>query len=138
MSDGKRDNGERWIRCRASSELATVRDKQVTDIVCLTPLITNTVAGTRALPASAKIMGRRAWRNSNDSDRADRLKHSRALNETMLSHRNVVRMIIEMNVGNRHVELVLFAWMQRNAADATGFFRIPANRIVELGARLEL
>jgi KUP system potassium uptake protein len=32
----------------------------------------------------------------------------------------------------------LFAWMQRNAADATGFFRIPANRIVELGARLEL
>jgi KUP system potassium uptake protein len=32
----------------------------------------------------------------------------------------------------------LFAWMQRNAADATEFFRIPANRIVELGARLEL
>jgi KUP system potassium uptake protein len=32
----------------------------------------------------------------------------------------------------------IFAWMQHNAADATGFFRIPPNRIVELGARVEL
>jgi KUP system potassium uptake protein len=32
----------------------------------------------------------------------------------------------------------LFGWMQRNAADATEFFRIPANRIVELGARIEM
>ncbi|SPE31722.1 putative potassium transport system protein kup 1 [Burkholderiales bacterium] len=32
----------------------------------------------------------------------------------------------------------LFAWLQRNAADATEFFRIPHNRIVELGARVEL
>jgi K+ transporter len=28
--------------------------------------------------------------------------------------------------------------MQRNAADATEFFRIPPNRIVEMGARVEL
>jgi KUP system potassium uptake protein len=32
----------------------------------------------------------------------------------------------------------LFAWMHRNASDATEFFRIPHNRIVELGARIEL
>jgi len=32
----------------------------------------------------------------------------------------------------------LFAWMQHNAADATEFFRLPPNRIVELGARIEL
>jgi KUP system potassium uptake protein len=32
----------------------------------------------------------------------------------------------------------LFVWMHRNAADATEFFRIPANRIVELGARIEM
>jgi KUP system potassium uptake protein len=32
----------------------------------------------------------------------------------------------------------LFASMHRNAADATEFFRIPPNRIVELGARIEL
>jgi len=32
----------------------------------------------------------------------------------------------------------LFAWMHRNATDATEFFRIPRNRIVELGARIEL
>jgi KUP system potassium uptake protein len=32
----------------------------------------------------------------------------------------------------------LFIWMHRNAADATEFFHIPPNRIVELGARVEL
>jgi KUP system potassium uptake protein len=32
----------------------------------------------------------------------------------------------------------LFIWMHRNASDATDFFRIPRNRIVELGARIEL
>jgi KUP system potassium uptake protein len=32
----------------------------------------------------------------------------------------------------------LFALMSRNAASATTFFRIPANRVVELGTRVEL
>ena len=32
----------------------------------------------------------------------------------------------------------LFVWMHRNAADATEFYRIPPNRIVELGARIEM
>jgi KUP system potassium uptake protein len=32
----------------------------------------------------------------------------------------------------------LFAWMHRNATDATEFFRIPRNRMVELGARIEI
>jgi KUP system potassium uptake protein len=32
----------------------------------------------------------------------------------------------------------LFGWLHRNEADATEFFRIPRNRIVELGAYLEL
>jgi KUP system potassium uptake protein len=32
----------------------------------------------------------------------------------------------------------LFAWMHRNEVDATEFFRIPRNRIVELGARIEI
>ena len=32
----------------------------------------------------------------------------------------------------------LFALMHRNAASATGFFRIPANRLVELGAQVEI
>ena len=32
----------------------------------------------------------------------------------------------------------LFIWMHRNASEATDFFRIPRNRIVELGARLEI
>ncbi|NIO40536.1 MAG: hypothetical protein GTO41_10340 [Burkholderiales bacterium] len=32
----------------------------------------------------------------------------------------------------------LFAVMSRNASSATGFFNIPANRVVELGTRVEL
>ena len=32
----------------------------------------------------------------------------------------------------------LFAWMSRNARSATAFFRIPPNRVVELGAQVEL
>jgi len=32
----------------------------------------------------------------------------------------------------------LFAIMHRNAAPATGFFRIPGNRLVELGAQIEI
>jgi KUP system potassium uptake protein len=32
----------------------------------------------------------------------------------------------------------LFALMSRNAASATVFFKIPANRVVELGTRIEL
>ncbi|WP_309892245.1 potassium transporter Kup [Archangium sp.] len=32
----------------------------------------------------------------------------------------------------------LFAWMSRNARSATAFFRIPPNRVVELGSQVEL
>ncbi|QOY62355.1 potassium transporter Kup [Lysobacter sp. H21R4] len=32
----------------------------------------------------------------------------------------------------------LFAFMHRNAAPATGFFRIPGNRLVELGSQVEI
>jgi len=32
----------------------------------------------------------------------------------------------------------LFAVMHRNAAPATNFFRIPGNRLVELGAQVEI
>jgi KUP system potassium uptake protein len=32
----------------------------------------------------------------------------------------------------------IFSWMMRNAASATDFFRIPANRVIELGSQLEI
>jgi KUP system potassium uptake protein len=32
----------------------------------------------------------------------------------------------------------LFAWMMRNAASAMEFFRLPTNRVVELGSQLEI
>ena len=33
---------------------------------------------------------------------------------------------------------MLFAWMLRNAADAMGFFRLPTNRVVELGSQMRI
>jgi len=32
----------------------------------------------------------------------------------------------------------VFVWMQRNATSATEFFRVPSNRVVELGSQIEL
>jgi KUP system potassium uptake protein len=32
----------------------------------------------------------------------------------------------------------LFAWMQRNAESAMDFFRLPTNRVVELGSQVEI
>jgi KUP system potassium uptake protein len=33
---------------------------------------------------------------------------------------------------------ILFTWMFRNADTATAFFKLPPNRVVELGAQVEL
>ena len=49
--------------------------------------------------------------------------------------------IVKAGAGIRRLQPLvrrLFSWMHRNAADATEFFRIPPNQIVELGARIEL
>jgi KUP system potassium uptake protein len=40
--------------------------------------------------------------------------------------------------GLRSARRRIFVWMHRNATDATEFFRLPRNRIVELGARIEV
>lgn len=32
----------------------------------------------------------------------------------------------------------LFAWMSKNARPATSFFKLPPNRVVELGAQIEI
>jgi len=32
----------------------------------------------------------------------------------------------------------LFAWMMQNAAKASDFFKIPPNRVVELGTKIEI
>ena len=40
--------------------------------------------------------------------------------------------------GMTHWRQVLFTWMFRNAESATAFFKIPTNRVVELGTQIEL
>jgi KUP system potassium uptake protein len=32
----------------------------------------------------------------------------------------------------------LFVWMTRNAQSAMSFFRIPSNRVIELGTQVEI
>ena len=32
----------------------------------------------------------------------------------------------------------VFAWMLRNAANAMEFFKLPSNRVVELGSQVEI
>ena len=32
----------------------------------------------------------------------------------------------------------LFAWMVRNAESAMGFFKLPGNRVIELGSQVEI
>jgi KUP system potassium uptake protein len=32
----------------------------------------------------------------------------------------------------------LFSWMLRNAESAMGFFKLPPNRVVELGSQVEI
>jgi KUP system potassium uptake protein len=49
----------------------------------------------------------------------------------------------ETIIGSKHRGMPLwrdkmFALMHRNAASATTFFRIPGNRLVELGAQVEI
>jgi len=49
--------------------------------------------------------------------------------------------IVKAGADNRRLQPIvrsLFSWMHRNAADATEFFRIPPNQIVEMGARIEM
>ena len=48
--------------------------------------------------------------------------------------------VVALGTGRRRLSPLLrrlFAWMQHNSADATEFFRLPPNRIVELGPRIE-
>jgi len=58
------------------------------------------------------------------------------MDTTFFMSRDTVRLAkrSRMNPIIRH----MFIWMYHNASDATEFFRMPPNRIVELGARIEL
>ncbi|HEX7010003.1 MAG TPA: KUP/HAK/KT family potassium transporter, partial [Phycisphaeraceae bacterium] len=47
-------------------------------------------------------------------------------------------LIVTRKPGMASWRKMLFAWMSRNAHSATAFFRLPANRVVELGVQVEL
>jgi KUP system potassium uptake protein len=52
----------------------------------------------------------------------------------------VGRVTIVAERGSRfgHIRRAVFAAMQRNAQSATEFFRIPPNRVIELGGQVEI
>jgi len=58
------------------------------------------------------------------------------MNTTFFMSRDSVRLAKRPKM-NRIIRRV-FVWIYHNASDATEFFRMPPNRIVELGARIEL
>ncbi|HSN69214.1 MAG TPA: potassium transporter Kup, partial [Thermoanaerobaculia bacterium] len=47
-------------------------------------------------------------------------------------------LVIGSKHGMIHWRERLFAWMAQNATNAAAFFNLPPNRVVELGARIEL
>jgi len=55
-----------------------------------------------------------------------------------LGRETVVTMPISGRARMAYWRQVLFTWMFRNADTATAFFKIPPNRVVELGAQVEL
>ncbi len=57
-----------------------------------------------------------------------------------LGRETVVRLPLQITrrVRMAHWRQVLFTWMFRNADTATAFFKIPPNRVIELGAQVEL
>jgi KUP system potassium uptake protein len=55
-----------------------------------------------------------------------------------LGRETVVRLPLSQRGRMAHWRQILFTWMFRNADTATAFFKIPPNRVVELGAQVEL
>ncbi|MBN8447965.1 MAG: potassium transporter Kup [Candidatus Accumulibacter sp.] len=55
-----------------------------------------------------------------------------------LGRETVVTMPISGRARMAYWRQILFSWMFRNADTATAFFKIPPNRVVELGAQVEL
>jgi KUP system potassium uptake protein len=55
-----------------------------------------------------------------------------------LGRETVVTMPISRRARMAYWRQILFTWMFRNADTATAFFKIPPNRVVELGAQVEL
>ena len=55
-----------------------------------------------------------------------------------LGRETVVTMPISRRARMAYWRQILFTWMFRNADPATAFFKIPPNRVVELGAQVEL
>ena len=51
---------------------------------------------------------------------------------------NLTRLIASKTPGMAVWREKLFAWMLRNAATAMEFFRLPTNRVVELGSQIEI
>jgi len=55
-----------------------------------------------------------------------------------LGRETVVTMPISRRARMARWRQILFTWMFRNADTATAFFKLPPNRVVELGAQVEL
>ena len=118
LADGQRHDGQRRVLRAAGRELAAVGDEQVLDVVRLAPFVDHAVARLLAHPVGAEIVRRGIGRRREGTRRADRLIERLARLVGMVAHRDVVRMVVEGDVGDRHAVLVLQVAMQRHARSA--------------------
>ena len=100
---------------------------------------------TEALPDGFhRVMVRYGFKDDPDLPRALELCGDLGLRfdlmETsfFLGRETVVGLPLAQHSRMAHWRQVLFNWMFRNADTATAFFKIPPNRVVELGAQVEL
>jgi len=82
-------------------------------IVSLPPFVANAVLWPDALATGAKIMRRRAWRTPNDAGRTHGIVNHGTSLISVVPHRNIVHMIIKMNIRNRHAELIFLGRVER-------------------------
>lgn len=115
LPDCERNDRQRRVCRRAGGELASIGDKEVFDVVGLAPFIADPIFATSALAAGAQIVSGRTWRNPDDPGRTDGVIDHCASRKTVIPHGNVVRMIVKMDVWNRHPELIPFRRVERHS-----------------------
>src|SRR6478609_8054807 len=81
----------------------------------LAPPIANAVFRAAALTTSAEVMRGQPRRYPNDAGRADGVKDHGPSLVGVIAHRDVIRMIVKMDIRNRHLELILLGRVKSHA-----------------------
>src|SRR6185437_8306692 len=120
LPDRQSDYSQSRVFATAGSELTTVRDKQILDVVGLSPLVAHAIARLLAHAAGSHVMRRGVGRHRDGLSGADRIVDIGAAFEGIVAHREIVRMIVVMHVWNRQTP---FVFLSRIEGDGVGLLR---------------